>query len=143
PEEVKVIIVGQDPNDAGATGLAFSKDVGAGIYQSTAIILEEVRNDIGENNLRPFPRDYGNLDYWAKQGVLLLNLALTKPTNKDESHANLGWDEIVGELIKRLQQINKNIIIMFWGLLARELSEYVELYDQNQPLFAGLPTMNN
>ncbi|XP_050512860.1 uracil-DNA glycosylase 1-like [Diabrotica virgifera virgifera] len=140
PEDVKVVIVGQDPSDASATGLAFSKDVGEGIYQSTETILEEVRNDIGEHNLRPFPEDYGNLDYWAKQGVLLLNSALTKSPHK--SHLEIGWKTIVAELIKQLQQINKNIVFVFWGWHAMLLSHNVE-YDDWNKLVTGHPSKNN
>uniref|UniRef100_A0A6P7FLV8 Uncharacterized protein LOC114330696 n=1 Tax=Diabrotica virgifera virgifera TaxID=50390 RepID=A0A6P7FLV8_DIAVI len=140
PEDVKVVIVGKEPSNSHATGLAFSIDIGSGIYPSTTNILEEVRRDIGDNNLRPFPTDYGNLDHWAKQGVLLLNSALTKSTYR--MHQDIGWDIMLGELIKQLQQINKNIVFMFWGWDAKFLSSYVEDYDGNK-LDAGHPSPNN
>ncbi|CAG9832054.1 unnamed protein product [Diabrotica balteata] len=149
PADVKVIIVGQDPSDADATGLAFSKDIGAGIYPSTEIILKEVRNDIGENNLRRFPRNYGNLEYWAKQGVLLLNAALTNCTNKDNNHLDIGWKGIVIELMKQLQQVNKNIVFMFWGEHAKGLRGDVKVFrsGKENPMYnqnsAGHPSENN
>ncbi|XP_072381000.1 uracil-DNA glycosylase-like [Diabrotica undecimpunctata] len=130
PVDVKVIIVGQDPSDADATGLAFSKDIGAGIYPSTETILKEVRSDIGENKLRRFPRNYGNLEYWAKQGVLLLNAALTKGTDRD--HLEIGWKDIVIELMKQLQQKNGNIAFMFWGEHAKSLRVHVNGVCKNQ-----------
>ncbi|XP_050502184.1 uracil-DNA glycosylase-like [Diabrotica virgifera virgifera] len=141
PEEVKVVIVGQEPSDSYATGLAFSKDVGTGIYPSTKNILEEVKSDIGEENLRrEFRTDYGNLDLWAKQGVLLLNSALTNSTYI--THQGIGWKYILLELIKQLQIINKKIVFMFWGKNARDLSLNVEGYEGNK-LIAGHPSPNN
>ncbi|XP_050502346.1 uracil-DNA glycosylase-like [Diabrotica virgifera virgifera] len=143
PADVKVVIIGQDPSDSDGTGLAFSKD--SGIYPSTQNILEEVKSDIGEQNLRPeFRTDYGNLDYWAKQGVLLLNSALTNSTYK--SHLSLGWNVIVEELIKKLQALNKNIVFMFWGECAKALrgglENRFEIHYWNQ-YSAGHPSPNN
>ncbi|CAG9832053.1 unnamed protein product [Diabrotica balteata] len=139
---VKVIIVGQDP-PCDASGLAFSSR--ETIYDSTVNILDEVKRDIGAENLRPFPREYGNLEYWARQGVLLLNSALTKSIGGD-SHLSIGWQDITGELIKQLQNSNEKIVFMFWGWYARTLDINVGkivVNDLCNILKAGHPSSRN
>ncbi|CAG9832052.1 unnamed protein product [Diabrotica balteata] len=142
PRCVKVIIVGQDPT-FDASGLAFSSR--ETIYDSTRNVLDELTSDIGIDNLRPFPKDCGNLEYWARQGVLLLNSALTKSINGD-SHLYIGWQDITGELIKQLQVINEKLVFMFWGLYARRLNVNVkQLFANNSCniLSAGHPSCRN
>uniref|UniRef100_A0A6P7EZ18 Uncharacterized protein LOC114324238 n=1 Tax=Diabrotica virgifera virgifera TaxID=50390 RepID=A0A6P7EZ18_DIAVI len=142
PQCVKVIIVGQDPS-LGATGLAFSNS--ETVYDSTRNILIEVKSDKGEEKLRPFSEDCGNLEYWARQGVLLLNSALTKRVGGD-CHLSIGWQNITRELTKQLQDKNKNLVFMFWGLYARNLSEGVKKVFANSScniLSAGHPSPRN
>ncbi|XP_050502343.1 uncharacterized protein LOC126881805 [Diabrotica virgifera virgifera] len=129
PQCVKVIIVGQDPTSE-ATGVAFSSE--GKIYNSTRNILKEVKSDIGEENLRKFKEDYGNLEYWARQGVLLLNSALTKHIGNN-SHLKIGWKDITGELIKQLHVNNEKLVCMFWGQSAKNVINLCNVLTTGHP----------
>lgn len=117
PEDVKVIIIGQDPyhEDNQAMGLAFSVKRGSKIPPSLRNIYEELENDLGENFKAPL---HGDLTSWAREGVLLINTYLTVSHKKPLSHSMLGSDKIVKSIITKLISDDKDILIVAWGAYA-------------------------
>jgi len=117
--EVKVVIVGQDPyhGPGQAHGLCFSVKKGAAIPPSLRNIYKELSNDPGVD----FPRGgqmptHGNLELWAKQGVLLLNAVLTVQKSKANSHKKKGWEEFTDEVIRVLLEKNeRGLVFLLWG----------------------------
>ncbi|WEV61081.1 uracil-DNA glycosylase [Streptococcaceae bacterium ESL0729] len=121
PDEVKVVILGQDPYHNGqATGLAFSVNQGEKLPPSLKNIFKELYDDLG------IIRDNGDLTDWARQGVFLLNTSLTVLAHKPASHADIGWTPFVENTIKYLNSRNKNIIWVLWG---RHAEKYESLMD--------------
>lgn len=111
-EQVKVVIVGQDPyiNYGEAHGLAFSVYYNAKIPPSLKNIFKEVYTDVGcevPNN--------GNLNHWAKQGVLLLNNVLTVEAKKSRSHAGQGWEQFTNFALELLNKREQPIAFLLWG----------------------------
>ncbi|MCF8366326.1 MAG: uracil-DNA glycosylase [Bacteroidales bacterium] len=113
--KVKVIILGQDPyhGSGQAHGLSFS--VPAGIKQPPSLqnIFKEIKSDLGI----PLPA-HGNLENWAKQGVLLLNAILTVRAGQASSHQNKGWEQFTDAAIKRLSEERENLVFLLWGNFA-------------------------
>jgi len=122
-EEVKVVIIGQDPyHGAGqANGLCFS--VRDGIRQPPSLqnIFKELNNDIGMQ----IPQT-GNLSPWARQGVLLLNAYLTVLANAPASHSQAGWGEFTDTVIQKLSDIKKNLVFLLWGKFAQEKQSLID-----------------
>lgn len=118
PEEVKVVIVGQDPyHGAGeANGLAFSVDDGVKIPPSLKNIYRELARDLGYAEPTT-----GDLTPWAEQGVLLLNSVLTVWDGKAGSHTGLGWQDFTGEILKACVAMDRPIVFMLWGRYAIDL----------------------
>jgi uracil-DNA glycosylase len=114
-EDVKVVILGQDPyHDVGqANGLCFSVADGVPMPPSLVNILREVSTDTGA----PVPQS-GNLERWAKQGVLLLNSALTVRAHAAASHRGRGWEEFTDRVIEKLSQSRKDLVFLLWGSFA-------------------------
>ena len=112
-ENLKVVILGQDPyHDGSATGLAFSnEDEYKHISPSLRNIFKEVEEDVYEGF--KLEQD-SNLDRWAKQGVLLLNTALTVEKGKPGSHAKI-WDEFTKAVLKRISDTVPAVVYMLWG----------------------------
>jgi len=111
-EDVKVVIVGQDPyiNPGEAHGLSFSVLPGAKTPPSLQNIFKELATDIGceiPNN--------GHLSHWANQGVLLLNNVLTVRARSSRSHANRGWENFTATVLEKLNQREKPVVAMLWG----------------------------
>ena len=109
--DTKVVIIGQDPyhNIGQANGLSFSVNQGIKIPPSLSNIFKELRDDLGceiSNN--------GNLQNWAKQGVLLLNSILSVEEGKPGSHANKGWEIFTDSLIEELNK-RINLVFILWG----------------------------
>lgn len=126
--EVKVIILGQDPyhSEGQAQGLSFSVADGMKIPPSLRNIYQELELDLG------IPaNDSGNLKHWATQGVLLLNSVLTVEKNSPGSHANSGWIDFTDGVIHTLSEEKENLIFMLWGSYAQQK---VELIDANKHL---------
>ncbi|HSQ41048.1 MAG TPA: uracil-DNA glycosylase [Fibrobacteraceae bacterium] len=121
-EQVKVVIIGQDPyhNPQQAHGLSFSVPNGVAPPPSLLNIFKEIEDDLG---LAIPP--HGNLEAWARQGVLLLNASLTVRAFQAGSHANLGWTQFTDTLIQRLSSQRKNLVFMLWGNYARAKRELV------------------
>ncbi|WP_137222603.1 uracil-DNA glycosylase [Shewanella sp. MEBiC00475] len=112
-EQVKVVILGQDPYHGPdqAHGLSFSVKIGIKPPPSLVNIYKELQNDI-EGFTIP---NHGNLTAWAKQGVLLLNTVLTVEQGKAHSHAKAGWQAFTDNVLKRLNQQSTPIIFVCWG----------------------------
>ena len=114
--DVKVVIIGQDPyHEPGqAMGLSFSVPVGTTMPPSLVNIFKEIQQDLGH----PIPQD-GDLTRWCKQGVLLLNATLTVRAHEANSHQKLGWSQLTDAAIKALSDHRKGLVYMLWGSYAR------------------------
>ena len=114
--DVKVVIIGQDPyHEPGqAMGLSFSVPVGTTLPPSLVNIFKEIQQDLGH----PIPQD-GDLTRWCKQGVLLLNATLTVRAHEANSHQKLGWSQFTDAAIKALSDHRKGLVYMLWGSYAR------------------------
>ncbi len=114
--DVKVVILGQDPyHGAGqAHGLCFSVQVGVNPPPSLKNIYKELQSDVGFT-----PPKHGNLEAWAKQGVLLLNTTLTVRAGQAASHKNVGWGWFTDEIIKKLNERDAPTVFLLWGGHAR------------------------
>ena len=115
-DKVKVLIIGQDPypNKEDAHGLAFSKKSGK-IPASLKNIFEKIKDETGICNTN------GNLTCWAKQGVLLLNRALTYTKSESLAKRNKFWAPVVDRIIEVLLERNKPLVIILWGNPANEI----------------------
>ncbi len=123
PENVKVVIVGQDPyhGENQAHGLCFSVEKGVNFPPSLRNIFKELKSDI---NCKTFKS--GNLTKWAKQGVLLLNTVLTVEKSKANSHKNKGWEEFTSEIINILNSREKPVVFMLWGGHAKAYAKNID-----------------
>ena len=116
-ERVKVVLLGQDPyhGPGQAHGLSFSVRKGLRPPPSLQNIYKELSDDIGI----PIPK-HGNLEPWARQGVLLLNTNLTVEDGKAGSHSVRGWESFTDAVIKQLSQKRCNLVFMLWGKKAQQ-----------------------
>jgi len=116
-EQVKVVILGQDPyHGAGqAHGLCFSVKPGIPIPPSLSNIYKELQADLG-----CVPPKHGCLDYWAEQGVLLLNAVLTVEAARAASHQGLGWERFTDCIIEALNAQRENLVFLLWGAYAQK-----------------------
>lgn len=123
PEDVKIVVVGQDPyhNINQANGLAFSVNENNIIPPSLKNIYREIERDLNSKTLQT-----GDLTQIAKQGVLFLNSALTVEAHKPGSHLNIGWQEITDSIISLLSS-EKNIVFMLWGNFAHLKEKFIDL----------------
>lgn len=114
-DEIKVVILGQDPyhKENQANGLSFSVNMGEKIPISLRNIFKEMRDDIGCN----IPL-HGDLTSWADQGVLLLNSVLTVREGQANSHKLIGWDVFTDKIIKHLSDERENLVFILWGNLS-------------------------
>lgn len=112
PNDVKVVIIGQDPYHEinQAMGLSFSVPKGIALPPSLCNIYTELCNDINCQ----YPKN-GDLTKWAEQGVLLLNTVLTVENHKANSHKDIGWQKITGEIIKKCLRLPQPIVFICWG----------------------------
>jgi len=114
--KVKVVILGQDPyhGDGQAHGLCFSVPDGVTLPPSLVNIYKELSTDLGI----PVPKS-GNLENWAKQGVLLLNATLTVRANQAGSHQRRGWENFTDEIIRQLSARHNGLVFILWGSYAQ------------------------
>lgn len=110
--ETKVVIIGQDPyhNPGQAHGLSFSVPYGVMPPPSLVNIFKELKDDLGVS----IP-SHGNLESWAKQGVLLLNASLTVRAHQAASHSEIGWQKFTDTIIERLSKEKENLVFLLWG----------------------------
>lgn len=115
-EDAKVVLLGQDPyHGAGqAHGLAFSVKKGVAIPPSLKNMYKELHDDLQV----PMPVS-GNLEGWARQGVLLLNTSLSVRAGKPQSHRRLGWEVLTDEIIQQLNERTVPLVFLLWGRNAR------------------------
>ena len=120
-EDVKVVIIGQDPyhNPGQAHGMCFSVMPGTDTPPSLVNVFKEIKSDLGIANTNPYLID------WAKQGVLLLNAVLTVRAGQAGSHRGKGWEILTDSIIKKLNERKEPIVFMLWGAYARSKKGYV------------------
>ncbi len=116
-ENLKVVIIGQDPyhGPGQANGLCFSVNDGIAHPPSLVNIFKEIETDLGV----PFSSN-GNLQHWAKQGVLLLNATLTVRAHQAGSHQNKGWEKFTDAVINSISDHKENIVFLLWGGYAKK-----------------------
>lgn len=121
--EVKVVIMGQDPyHEPGqAMGLSFSVPEGVAIPPSLQNIFKEIQTDLG----KPLPTS-GDLTRWASQGVLLLNATLTVQAHVANSHQGLGWSVFTDAAIRALSAHREHLVFMLWGGYARSKRSLID-----------------
>jgi len=122
-DEVKVVIVGQDPyHEPGqAHGLCFSVNEGIQIPPSLLNIYKELKSDLG----KPIPRS-GNLERWARQGVLLLNATLTVQAHRAGSHQGKGWEVFTDAAITHLAEERDHLVFILWGAYAQRKGDSID-----------------
>ena len=122
-QQVKVVILGQDPyHEPGqAHGLSFSVQDGVPFPPSLQNIFKEIQQDLGT----PVPQS-GNLERWARQGVLLLNATLTVRAHQANSHATLGWQQFTDAAIRALAVGRSHLVYMLWGGFARSKAYMID-----------------
>ena len=122
-DQVKVVILGQDPyhNPGEAMGLAFSVPRGVRIPPSLQNIYKEIQTDLG----LPIST-HGDLTYWTQQGVFLLNAMLTVEASKAASHQTIGWQTFTDAAIRKLSEKKEGIIFMLWGSFAKRKMEFID-----------------
>ncbi|MTD37591.1 uracil-DNA glycosylase [Erwinia sp. CPCC 100877] len=122
-EDVKVVILGQDPYHGPnqAHGLSFSVQPGVRIPPSLVNIYKELQDDLGYA-----PVSHGFLESWAKQGVLLLNTVLTVRNGQAYSHRGQGWEMLTDAIIEKLNEREKPIVFILWGRPAQEKIKMID-----------------
>jgi uracil-DNA glycosylase len=122
-DDIKVVIIGQDPYHGAerANGLAFSVRKGIRIPPSLQNIYEEIKRDCGVQ----MP-DLGDLSGWAAQGVLLLNATLTVRKAKAGSHQGKGWEKFTDAVIRAVNEKREPVVFLLWGLRAQEKKALIE-----------------
>lgn len=115
-DNVKVVILGQDPyhGEGEAEGLSFSVKIGIQKPPSLINIFSELKDDLGIS-----PPNHGSLVHWANQGVLLLNSTLTVVKDTPKSHSNKGWETFTDEVIKLINKKETPVVFILWGSDAR------------------------
>ena len=122
-QDVKVVILGQDPyhGPGQAHGLSFSVPQGVPAPPSLKNIFKEIETDLGVKM-----SGHPNLESWARQGVLLLNAVLTVRASEAASHSRIGWQEFTDAVIKYISDNCEGVVFMLWGNFARGKSELID-----------------
>lgn len=122
-EDIKVVILGQDPyhNPDQACGLSFSVNDGVALPKSLINIYKELHDDLGIK-----PAKTGNLESWFKQGVFLLNAVLTVEKNSPASHSKMGWENFTDYIIENISEKNENVVFVLWGSYARSKNKLID-----------------
>ena len=120
----RVVILGQDPyhGPRQAHGLCFSVQAGVPIPPSLANIYKELHADLGV-----VPPKHGNLESWARQGVLLLNTTLTVRAGQAASHHGRGWETFTDELLRTVNAKEQRVVFVLWGSNARKKQSLIDL----------------
>lgn len=122
-EEVKAVILGQDPyhGPKQAMGLSFSVPRGVPPPPSLVNIFKELHEDTG----MPIP-SHGDLTHWATQGVMLLNASLTVRAGEPMSHSRIGWHEFTNKVIEKISEEKEDVVFLLWGKFAQEKKELID-----------------
>ncbi len=122
--EVKVVILGQDPyhGPKQANGLCFAVDEGVTLPPSLQNIFKEIEHDLG----KPLMHRTGDLERWAKQGVLLLNATLTVKARMAGSHQGRGWEFFTDAVVQALSERREHLVFMLWGNYAKQKGAHIE-----------------
>lgn len=122
-DKIKVVIIGQDPyhGPGQANGLCFSVSDGIPQPPSLKNIFKELNQDLGIA-----PPVSGNLENWAKQGVLLLNATLTVENGLPGSHQNQGWEQFTNAVIRLVSEEKEGIIFLLWGRFAQAKEDIID-----------------
>ncbi|ABQ05933.1 uracil-DNA glycosylase [Flavobacterium johnsoniae] len=122
-DEVKVVIIGQDPYHGPnqANGLCFSVNDGIPFPPSLHNIFKEIETDLG----KPMPST-GNLERWADQGVFLLNATLTVRQSEAGSHQGKGWEKFTDAVIKQISAEKENVVFLLWGGFAQKKAALID-----------------
>ncbi len=123
-EEVKVVILGQDPyhGRGQANGLCFAVGEGITLPPSLQNVFKEIESDLGE----PIKNRSGDLSRWAKQGVLLLNATLTVKAGLAGSHQGQGWEQFTDAVIKALSEEREGLVFILWGNYAKQKGAHID-----------------
>ena len=123
-DNLKVVIIGQDPyhGENQANGLCFSVKDNIKHPPSLINIFKEISTDIGKE----IPQS-GNLEKWAKQGVLLLNATLTVRAHEAGSHQKKGWETFTDSVIKQISKEKENVVFLLWGKFAESKIKLIDL----------------
>jgi len=125
PEQIKVVILGQDPypNADHGIGLAFAvPNQTKPVPGSLRNILKEVEADIGRA-----PRTSADLAHWVDQGVLLLNTTLTTVHSTSNAHAKLPWDHVVDRILNAVLVANPKVVAVLWGIAAQSFAPHFSI----------------
>ncbi len=122
-DKVKVVILGQDPyhGPGQAHGLCFSVPQGVKPPPSLVNIFKEIKSDLGIE-----PPSHGNLESWAKQGVLLLNASLTVNESEPNSHVQAGWHTFTDAVIKTISDKKQGVVFLLWGRFAQDKAALID-----------------
>ena len=135
-DDVKVVILGQDPYHGPnqANGLCFSVKDGITHPPSLINIFKEIQTDLGVD----YPES-GNLEKWAKQGVLLLNATLTVRAHEAGSHQKKGWETFTDNVIQQISERKKNVVFLLWGGFAKKKTKLIDA-KKHHVLTSGHPS---
>ncbi|MFA6415078.1 MAG: uracil-DNA glycosylase [Candidatus Paceibacterota bacterium] len=123
-EDVKVVILGQDPyhGPGQANGLCFAVGAETRVPPSLQNIFKEIESDLG----KPLVHTDGDLTRWAEQGVLLLNSTLTVRAHTAGSHQEKGWEQFTDAVIKALSEEREHLVFMLWGNYAKAKGAHID-----------------
>ena len=123
-ENIKVVIIGQDPyhGEGEANGLCFSVNDSVKIPPSLRNIFREINSDFDTI----FTPNSGNLERWAQQGVLLLNATLTVKKDQPNSHKHLDWDIFTNAVIKKISDEKTDVVFLLWGNFAQKKGSKID-----------------
>ena len=140
PEQVRVVILGQDPyhGRGQAEGLAFSVAPGVALPPSLRNIFKELQRDLGTPP-PSFPQPGGSLVRWATQGVLLLNTCLTVEEGQAASHSGRGWEALTDTVIRQVAEGDRRVVFMLWGAHAQSKRALIDA-DRHLVLTANHPS---
>lgn len=134
--DVKVVILGQDPYHGPnqANGLCFSVKDGIAHPPSLINIFKEIQTDLGID----YPKS-GNLEKWAKQGVLLLNATLTVRAHEAGSHQKKGWETFTDTVIQQISEQKQDVVFLLWGGFAKKKTKLIDA-KKHHVLTSGHPS---
>lgn len=122
-ESTKVVVLGQDPyyREGQAHGLSFSVKEGIRVPPSLRNIFKELHADLGCTTPA-----HGNLEPWARQGVLLLNSVLTVESGQPASHAGKGWERFTDKVVEKLNEQREHLVFILWGDYAQKKGKVID-----------------